>query len=111
MSAIADVVPSPSGTRWMQALRVLRDPFTLRRIRVACGCVMLCYLTLHFLNHSLGNISLEAMMWGTQIHEWIWHGPSAAPRYTPPSSLISRWRSGRFISGARSAWGGARACA
>ena len=34
---------------------------------------MLSYLTLHFINHSLGNISLQAMTWGTQVHEAIWH--------------------------------------
>ncbi len=52
----------------------LRDPYTVRRLRLAAGWVMFSYLTFHFLNHTLGNISLQAMMWGTQIHEWIWHG-------------------------------------
>ena len=46
---------------------------------LACGWVMLSYLTLHFLNHSLGNISLQAMNWGTQIQEAIWHGPIGGP--------------------------------
>jgi len=50
----------------------MRDAYTLRRIRVACGCVMMSYLTLHFVNHALGNISLGAMMWGAGIHEKIW---------------------------------------
>ena len=54
---------------------MLRDQETIRRLRLACGCVMFSYLTLHILNHSLGNISLQPMMWGTRIHEWIWHGP------------------------------------
>ncbi|HUK60552.1 MAG TPA: adenylate/guanylate cyclase domain-containing protein [Stellaceae bacterium] len=54
---------------------VLRDQYTVRRLRLACGWVMFSYLTLHFLNHALGNISLAAMLWGAQIHEWIWHGP------------------------------------
>lgn len=36
---------------------------------------MFSYLTFHFANHALGNISLQAMMWGTQVHEWVWHGP------------------------------------
>jgi adenylate cyclase len=52
----------------------LRDQYTIRRLRLACGWVMFTYLTLHFLNHALGNISLQAMTWGTQVHEWIWHG-------------------------------------
>jgi adenylate cyclase len=45
-----------------------------RSARVRVGEVS--YLALHILNHSLGNISLQAMMWGTRIHEWIWHGPT-----------------------------------
>jgi len=52
---------------------MLGDPYTLRRVRAACGCIMLSYLTLHFINHALGNISLQAMTWGTQVHEAIWH--------------------------------------
>ena len=54
---------------------MLRDQYTIRRLRLASGWVMFSYLIFHFLNHSLGNISLQAMMWGTRIHEWIWHGP------------------------------------
>ena len=53
----------------------MHDQYTIRRLRVVSGLVMFCYLTLHFLNHALGNISLQAMTWGTRIHEWIWHGP------------------------------------
>ncbi len=56
-----------------KARSVLHDPYTIRRLRVACGLVMFSYLTLHFLNHALGNISLQAMNWGAQIHEAIWH--------------------------------------
>ena len=51
----------------------------MRRLRLAAGWVMFAYLTLHFLNHALGNISLEVMLWGSQIYEWIWRGPVGGP--------------------------------
>ncbi len=39
------------------ALAVLRDQYTVRRVRLVCGWVLLSYLVLHFVNHALGNIS------------------------------------------------------
>jgi len=77
--AVADRVLLRHWTSWRQIVAALRDQYTVRRLRLACGWVMFSYLTLHFLNHSLGNISLQAMIWGTQIHEWIWHGPIGGP--------------------------------
>ncbi len=74
VSAVTRRAPLKHWTNWGQVVAVLRDPYTVRRLRLASGCVMFSYLTFHFLNHSLGNISFQAMMWGTQIHEWIWHG-------------------------------------
>jgi adenylate cyclase len=35
---------------------------------------MFTYVFLHFINHSLGNISWEAMESGAVIQEWIWRG-------------------------------------
>jgi adenylate cyclase len=52
---------------------IFRDQMTVRRLRLAAGLVMLCYLTLHLSMHALGNVSLEAMQWGTRIHDFIWH--------------------------------------
>jgi adenylate cyclase len=52
---------------------IFRDQMTVRRLRLAAGLIMLCYLTLHLSMHALGNISLEAMQWGTRIHDFIWH--------------------------------------
>src|SRR5947208_15337281 len=46
---------------------------TIRRLRLAAGLVMLSYLTLHLSMHALGNVSFEAMQWGTRIHDFIWH--------------------------------------
>jgi adenylate cyclase len=51
---------------------VRRGPSITRRFRLGSGLVLFSYVFLHFLNHSLGNISLEAMEWGGTIHEWIW---------------------------------------
>ncbi|MGA8401936.1 MAG: adenylate/guanylate cyclase domain-containing protein, partial [Stellaceae bacterium] len=36
---------------------------------------MFTYVFLHFVNHSLGNISLEAMERGALVQEWIWRSP------------------------------------
>ena len=52
---------------------IFRDQMTIRRLRLAAGLIMLFYLTLHFCMHALGNISFEAMQWGTRIHDFIWH--------------------------------------
>ena len=40
---------------------VRRGPSIVRRLRLASGLVLFTYVFLHFINHSLGNISLEAM--------------------------------------------------
>ena len=60
------------------ALAVLRDQYTVRRVRLVCGWVLLSYLVLHFLNHALGNISWQAMEQGAKIAEFIWRGPIGA---------------------------------
>ena len=52
---------------------IFRDQMTIRRLRLVAGLIMLSYLTLHLSMHALGNVSYEAMQWGTQIHEFIWH--------------------------------------
>ena len=52
---------------------IFRDQMTVRRLRLAAGLVMLCYLTLHLSMHALGNVSFEAMQWGTRIHDFVWH--------------------------------------
>src|SRR5271166_2935926 len=54
---------------------VRRGPSIVRRLRLASGLVLFSYVFLHFLNHSLGNISLEAMERGAVVQEWIWRGP------------------------------------
>ena len=54
---------------------VRRGPSIVRRLRLASGLVLFSYVFLHFLNHSLGNISWEAMERGAVVQEWIWRGP------------------------------------
>jgi adenylate cyclase len=52
---------------------IFHDQMTIRRLRLAAGLIMLSYLTLHLSMHALGNVSLEAMQWGTRIHDFVWH--------------------------------------
>jgi adenylate cyclase len=43
-----------------------------RQVRLACGLVLFTYLISHFLNHALGNISLDAMSEGIYYHTVFW---------------------------------------
>ena len=40
----------------------------VRQIRLACGLVLFAYLLSHFVNHALGNISLDALAAGLRYH-------------------------------------------
>jgi len=62
-----------AATSWRSL--VSRGPSIVRRLRLASGLIMFTYVFLHFLNHSLGNISWEAMESGAVAQEWIWRGP------------------------------------
>ena len=44
----------------------------VRQIRLACGVVLFAYLVSHFLNHALGNISMEALTAGLYYHTMFW---------------------------------------
>jgi adenylate cyclase len=52
------------------------ENFTLgigvRQLRMACGLVLFAYLVSHFLNHALGNISIEALATGVYYHVLFW---------------------------------------
>ncbi len=55
----------------------------LRQIRLACGLVLFSYLVSHFLNHALGNISVDAMTAGVFYHSLFWQFlPVAIVLYT-----------------------------
>ena len=51
-----------------------RGPSIVRRARLASGLILFTYVFLHFVNHSLGNISFEAMEAGGRLQEWVWRG-------------------------------------
>ena len=45
---------------------------SLRQIRLASGVVLFAYVVSHFLNHALGNISMEALARGVYLHTLFW---------------------------------------
>jgi adenylate cyclase len=47
----------------------------LRRLRLASGLILFAYLTTHYLNHSLGLISREALARGAEIFQLVWRNP------------------------------------
>jgi adenylate cyclase len=54
-----------------------------RQIRLACGLVLFAYLVSHFLNHALGNISMDALAAGVYYHVAFWQFlPVAIAFYT-----------------------------
>jgi adenylate cyclase len=55
----------------------------VRQIRLACGLVLFAYLVSHFLNHALGNISMDALAVGVYYHTVFWQFlPVAITFYT-----------------------------
>ncbi|MGB6398382.1 MAG: adenylate/guanylate cyclase domain-containing protein [Bradyrhizobium sp.] len=47
----------------------------VRQVRLASGIVLFAYLVSHFLNHALGNISMEALATGVYWHTRFWQFP------------------------------------
>jgi adenylate cyclase len=45
---------------------------SVRQIRLGCGLVLFAYLVSHFLNHALGNISMDALATGVYYHVAFW---------------------------------------
>jgi adenylate cyclase len=50
----------------------------VRQVRLACGLVLYAYLLSHFLNHALGNISMDALAAGVRYHTLFWRFPPVA---------------------------------
>jgi adenylate cyclase len=50
----------------------------VRQVRLVCGLVLFTYLISHFLNHALGNISLDALADGVYYHTLFWQFPPVA---------------------------------
>src|SRR5262245_39899084 len=44
----------------------------IRQVRLVCGVILFSYVVSHFLNHALGNISVEAMETGVYYHVLFW---------------------------------------
>src|SRR6476660_7184015 len=55
-----------------EQLATLVRGISLRQVRLASGMVLFAYLVSHFLNHALGNISLEALAVGVYWHVAFW---------------------------------------
>jgi hypothetical protein len=55
----------------LQARGLIRG-VSLRQIRLVCGLVLFTYLISHFLNHALGNISMDALAAGVRYHTMFW---------------------------------------
>jgi adenylate cyclase len=45
---------------------------SVRQVRLVCGVILFCYVISHFLNHALGNISVEAMEAAVYYHTLFW---------------------------------------
>jgi adenylate cyclase len=59
----------------------LRESFRgigVRQVRLGCGVVLFAYLVSHFLNHALGNISMDALATGVRYHTAFWQFPPVA---------------------------------
>jgi adenylate cyclase len=50
----------------------------VRQVRLGCGLVLFAYLVSHFVNHALGNISLDALDAGLSLHIAFWQFPPVA---------------------------------
>jgi adenylate cyclase len=44
----------------------------IRQLRLGCGLVLFTYLVSHFLNHALGNVSMDALAGGLALHMAFW---------------------------------------
>ncbi|MGX1319768.1 adenylate cyclase [Bradyrhizobium sp. USDA 377] len=45
---------------------------SVRQVRLICGIILFSYVVSHFLNHALGNISVDAMEAGVYYHMLFW---------------------------------------
>jgi len=58
----------PSRARLQEMVRGVG----LRQVRLVSGTILFAYLVSHFLNHALGNISMEALATGVHYHTAFW---------------------------------------
>jgi adenylate cyclase len=62
---------------------------SIRQLRLVCGLVLFAYLVSHFLNHALGNISLDALAIGVQYHSNFWQFPPIAAVFYTAATVHS----------------------
>ncbi|MCK1367198.1 adenylate/guanylate cyclase domain-containing protein [Bradyrhizobium sp. 62] len=61
----------------------LSRAISVRQVRLVCGVILFAYVVSHFLNHALGNISVDAMEIGVYYHTLFWQFlPVAITFYT-----------------------------
>jgi adenylate cyclase len=60
------LIDRPPQTRW--------STWNVRPIRLCSGLVLFAYVTLHLLNHALGNVSLGMAEAGLRLHKFVWQG-------------------------------------
>jgi hypothetical protein len=69
-----------------------------RQIRLACGLVLFAYLISHFLNHALGNISMDALAAGVYYHTLFWQFLPVAIAFYTAALVHAGLGTGRFTS-------------
>lgn len=47
----------------------------LQRARIASGCILFAFVLTHYLNHILGNVSIEALEIGRRVFLLVWRNP------------------------------------
>jgi adenylate cyclase len=66
-----------------EQIRKKLEGIGVRQVRLACGVILFAYLVSHFLNHALGNISMNALAEGVYYHTMFWQFlPVAIVLYT-----------------------------
>ena len=58
-----------------QQIRKKLEGIGVRQVRLVCGVILFAYLVSHFLNHALGNISMNALAEGVYYHTLFWQFP------------------------------------
>src|ERR1700761_1283817 len=66
-----------------EQIRKKLEGISIRQVRLVCGVILFAYLVSHFLNHALGNISMDALATGVYYHTVFWQFlPVATVFYT-----------------------------
>ncbi len=58
-----------------EQIRKKLEGIGVRQVRLVCGVILFAYLVSHFLNHALGNISMNALADGVYYHTLFWQFP------------------------------------